>query len=514
MLQNRILFGTSLMVLVSFGSALYDEPYRPQLHFSPPSGWMNDPNGLIYHDGVFHLFCQYNPAAPLHGNIHWFHAISSDLIHWRNLGIALAPREGNLIFSGGAIIDHDNVTGLQTKNDKKTLILVFTAHNIVEEKQWLAYSNDGPEYEHFQYYNHNPIIPNPNPKTYKDFRDPSVFKYEDHFVMVLAAYDHVMIYNSPDLLEWKLVSEFGIDEGSHIGTWECPSLFPINVTIDGVEIEKYVLIISLTDNAIPSMQYYIGSFDGQHFTNENSKETELWLDYGPDSYAGITYNQLPDGRRTFISWLFRWEYATHMNFSIWNGQAGIARKLMLNMIGDRIQLSSLPVREFKSLRIKQLANKQRSIPIEDKLSFEFSKNGAKGRKLLLDLEMIFDLTNLKGDDQFDIVFFDTNDNLNISFNGNEFTLDRSNAGKTDFPNFGRLWKAPRFVKSPELKLRIIIDQSSIEFFADDGLTVMIAFFISDEDIASKMAIHVHSSSVTSMVYLKKLNAYQLKSIWN
>lgn len=281
-----------------------------------------------------------------------------------------------------------------------------------------------------------------------------------------------------------------------------------------IEIEKYVLIVSLTDNAIPSMQYYIGSFDGQNFTNDNSKETELWLDYGPDSYAGITYNQLPDGRRTFISWLFRWEYAANMNFSVWNGQAGIARKLMLNIIGDQIQLSSSPVCEFESLRIKQIASRK-CIPINDKVSrIEFSKNGAEGRKLLMDFEMIFDLTNLKGDDQLEIVFFDTNDSLIIALKANQFTLDRSNAGRTDFPNFGRLWKAPRFVKSPELKLRIIIDRSSIEFFADDGLTVMIAFFVSEEDIASKMAIHVRSSSMNSMVYLKKFSAYQMKSIWN
>lgn len=156
-------------------------------------------------------------------------------MHWQNLGIALAPTNGNLIFSGGAIIDHGNVTGLQAQNDKKTLLLVFTAHDIStsEEKQWLAYSNAPPKYQHFEIYKNNPIIPNPNPNTQKDFRDPNVFKYKDLFVVVLAAHDRIMIYNSPDLLKWTLMSEFGTNEGSHIGVWECPSLFPINVRING-----------------------------------------------------------------------------------------------------------------------------------------------------------------------------------------------------------------------------------------------------------------------------------------
>lgn len=284
--------------------------------------------------------------------------------------------------------------------------------------------------------------------------------------------------------------------------------------IYSVNIEKYVLIVSLTNLAIPSTQYYVGSFDGETFTNDNSKDTELWLDYGPDNYAGIVYNQLPDGRRIFISWNNRWEYAMNLNFTNWNGQAGIARELMLNMIdNNRIRLSSLPVREFNSLRIKQIASNH-SIPNVQDIVFEFSEGSSEGRKLLVDIEMIFDLTNLKSDDQFNIVFFDINDNLTISLKSNEFTLDRSNSGKTNFPNFGRLWKASRLTDSSELKLRIIIDRSSIEFFADDGLTVMTALFYSDEDIASKMAIQIHSNSADSKVHLKELKAYQMKSIWN
>lgn len=169
------------------------------------------------------------------GPISWGHSISSDLVHWKTLPQAIPPTDGNSIFSGSAIIDNDNITGLRINDNIKSLIAVFTAHDLStnEEKQWLAYSNDGPEYEKFQFYENNPIIPNPNPKKQNDFRDPSVFKYKDRFVIILAAHNHVKIYNSLDLLKWKPVSEFGLNDGSHAGTWECPSLFPIKVTIDG-----------------------------------------------------------------------------------------------------------------------------------------------------------------------------------------------------------------------------------------------------------------------------------------
>nr|QIX12407.1 MDL4 [Mayetiola destructor] len=465
MVKNNILPVVFLIVLSSFSSALYDEPYRPQFHFSPPSGWMNDPNGLVYYDGLFHLFYQHNPVAPIHDNIHWGHAVSPDMVHWKNLAVAIAPYGKELIYSGSSIIDHNNVTGLQFDDHIQPLIAIFTAYNndTGEQKQWLAYSNEGPEYEHFQYYNYNPIIPNPNPSVQKDFRDPAVFQFNNHYVQVVAAHDHIMIYNSLDLLEWKLVSEFGMDQGSHIGTWECPSLFPINVTINGLDVEKWVLIVGLTDFAIPTTQYYIGSFDGQTFINENSEETVLWLEYGPDSFAGITYNQLADGRRPFISWMNRWQYSKSFNFTAWNGQMGLARELKLTKIGNEIRLSSLPVREVQTLRINPV--RRQNVTITNAFVFNIVEHDDEQSQHQVDVEMTLDVTNLKAGDSFNIVFFDKKDSIKISFKANAFILDRSNAGRTDFPNFGLLWKAPRFIKSCELKLRIVVDRSSIEFFA-------------------------------------------------
>lgn len=281
--------------------------------------------------------------------------------------------------------------------------------------------------------------------------------------------------------------------------------------IHRVEVEKMVLIMGLTGLALPTTQYFIGSFDGKKFTNENSPETILWLDYGPDSYAGITYNQLPDGRRVFISWMNRWEYAQQLDFNVWNGQMGLMRELKLKQVAGQTRLSSLPVREIETLRT-YLVRKENVTISGGRFVSKIRPDGKT--KHTVDMEITLDLTNLKKGDTIEFVFFDKNDNLTISLKENKFFLDRSNAGTTDFPNFAGPWKAPRFINSAVLKLRIVIDQSSIEFFADDGLTVMAALFFSDEDIASKMAIDVHASATNSTVYLNELKVYQMKSIWN
>lgn len=169
--------------------------------------------------------------------MHWGHAISGDMIHWKNLEHALVPSKEYAFFSGSTIIDDHNITGFQAYADKKPLVAIFTAHNRSsdEEEQWLAYSNDGPGYEHFEFYENNPVIAKLNSEQSKplNFRDPSIYQWEDYYVLFIAQDNRSMIYNSPDMKKWELVSEFGEYEGSHVGIWECPSLFPLNVTIDG-----------------------------------------------------------------------------------------------------------------------------------------------------------------------------------------------------------------------------------------------------------------------------------------
>lgn len=297
------------------------------------------------------------------------------------------------------------------------------------------------------------------------------------------------------------------------------------------QVEKYVLLITIPDYKQPSLQYFIGSYDGKKFNNENSKETILWLEHGPDSFAGITYNQLPDGRRIFISWMNRWAYAAKMTFNVWNGQMSIPRELKLIQLGNQIRLTSLPVREMKSLRIHH--SRKQNIKISNVYNYKITDSGKK--KHLADIEMTLDLKKLEAGDAFDIVFSGKNDSLKISLKNNEFILDRTRAGKTDIPcfkdsgkgnfdnsddetvvnhyTFEQLWKAPRLSNSSNLKLRIIIDTDAIEMFADDGLTCMSALFFSKDGIASKMTIQVHSSAEKSHIHLTELNVYEMKSIW-
>lgn len=260
------------------------------------------------------------------------------------------------------------------------------------------------------------------------------------------------------------------------------------------------------------MQYFIGSFDGMTFANENSKETELWIDYGPDSYAGITYNLLPDKRRIFISWMNRWEYATSLNFSVWNGQMGIARELkLIAPTQNQFFLTSLPVRELKSLRVKRIQHiRNSSIESNRPLKMESLTRG--NERHLLDIEMTVDLVQFRTNDTLGIEFTNRKEKLSVFFTGQEFVLDRTHAGRKDFnPKYGLVWKAPRLLNTRHLKLRIIIDRSSIEVYADDGLSVMAGLYYSDEDLASTINIFVKEQSV---VNLNEFNVYQLKSIWN
>lgn len=273
------------------------------------------------------------------------------------------------------------------------------------------------------------------------------------------------------------------------------------------EIEKWILIISVG----PNMQYFVGSFDGKTFTNDNPKETELWIDHGPDSYAGITYNLLPDKRRIFISWMNRWEYAVSLNFSTWNGQMGLPRELkLIENPKNRFLLSSMPVREIESLRVKQVHN-IRNVSIGPNSILKIGSLSGNSERRLLDIELTVDLAHFQTNDTLGIEFTDVKQKLSVSFTGKEFILDRTHAGRKDFnPNYGLVWNAPRLITTPHLKLRIIIDRSSIELYADGGLSVLSGLFYSDEDLASNINIFVEGRSTVNLLELK---VHQLKSIW-
>ncbi|MGB5647909.1 MAG: glycoside hydrolase family 32 protein, partial [Muriicola sp.] len=264
---------------------LYQEPFRPQYHFSPPEKWMNDPNGLLYNQGIYHLFYQYYPDDIVWGPMHWGHATSTDMLHWENKPIALYPDENGLIFSGSAVLDVDNTSGLGT-SENPPIVAIFTYHDMEKEKagridfqtQGVAYSLDNGE--SFSMYEGNPVLLNTE---FRDFRDPKVFWDEktEQWIMTLVAGDHLRLYRSDNLLEWAYMSRFGEKQGAHGGVWECPDLFELQV--EGTEERKWVLLISINPgapNGGSGTQYFIGDFDGISFSSDQKEEK--WLDWGTD----------------------------------------------------------------------------------------------------------------------------------------------------------------------------------------------------------------------------------------
>ena len=287
------------------------EQHRPNFHFTPPSKWMNDPNGMVYYEGEYHLFYQYYPDGIVWGPMHWGHAVSKDMLSWEHLPIAIYPDSLGLIFSGSAVVDWKNTSGFG-QNGKPALVAIFTQHDMAGEKagrndfqyQSIAYSND--KGRTWTKYKGNPVIPNTN--KIKDFRDPKMFWDEAHnqWTMVFAAQNHIKIWASKDLKNWTHQSDFGKEYGTHAGVWECPDLFPIQV--ENTNEQKWLLLQSLnpgSPNGGSGTQYFVGDFDGKTFTlatdfaKNVSNSQAVWLDWGRDNYAGVTWSDIPkeDGRR-------------------------------------------------------------------------------------------------------------------------------------------------------------------------------------------------------------------------
>jgi beta-fructofuranosidase/levanase/fructan beta-fructosidase len=258
----------------------FTEKHRPQYHFTPPSQWMNDPNGMVYYEGEYHLFYQYYPDSNVWGPMHWGHAISKDMISWEHLPIALYPDDLGYIFSGSAVVDWKNTSGLGTE-ENPPLIAIFTYHDpkgwesgaIDFQTQGMAFSLD--KGRTWTKYENNPVLPNPG---IADFRDPKVTWHEpsQKWIMTLAVWDHVSFYSSPNLIDWEKESDFGLEWGSHAGVWECPDLFEMRV--EGSEEKRWVLLVSINPGGPQggsATQYFIGDFDGTFFTLDSSFINDL-----------------------------------------------------------------------------------------------------------------------------------------------------------------------------------------------------------------------------------------------
>jgi fructan beta-fructosidase len=496
-----------LFVLVSFKSVAqsdtipYHEPYRPQVHFSPAAHWMNDPNGMVYYNGIYHLFFQYYPGGTTWGPMHWGHAESSDMIHWKQLPTALYPDSLGYIFSGSAVVDSNNTSGFG-KNGKIPLVAIFTSHDPKGERagrndfqnESLAYSLDNGTT--WTKYSGNPVLKNPG---IRDFRDPKVMWYaaEHKWIMTLATQDHTTFYSSPDLKTWSKESEFGKQLGAHGGVWECPDL--ISLQLNG---KKYwVLIVNVNPggpNSGSATQYFVGQFNGKTFTPIDNEIK--WVDYGPDEYAGITWGNT-GSRKIFLGWMSNWEYSGQVPTVKWRNAMTLPRDLKLKEVNGKILLASKPISELRSVYGKSYSfaniNLSKPVTLSDKV-------GAIAGQYMLRLS----INQLKS---YQIRLSNQqNEELLIGYDSQkkQYYIDRTKSGKVDFnKDFPGRFVAPRFVNSSTSDITIVVDNSSVELFADDGLTVMSSVFFPNEPY------HKLTLSSSENATINSLRLVNLKAIW-
>jgi fructan beta-fructosidase len=463
---------------------LYGEPNRPQYHFTPKKNWMNDPNGLVFFDGEYHLFYQYNPQGDTSGHLAWGHAIADDLLHWRELPVALTEDAGVMIYSGSAVIDAKNTSGFGQPG-RPAMIVIYAGHGLGKETQNIAYSVDkGRTWTKFA---GNPVID----ENLKEFRDPKVFWHEPsaQWVMVVAVSDQrkVRFYGSKDLKAWKQLGDFG-GAGELRGVWECPDLFQLPADSGG---KKWVLVVNVSGISPaggPGCQYFIGDFDGRSFQNDNPKNVVLWADHGSDFYAASSWSDIPpaDGRRIWIAWMADPRYAYAQPTHPWRSAQSIPRELSLQKTPGGLRLAQTPVRELETLRGERIKEN------------EFTDAGQM-------LEIVATMPA------------DVDSSVTVCGNGEHGTVIGYDAKKREmFVDRGKSSVGPVFHKdfSPrqavpltagtdgKIRLHIFVDQSSVEVFGNDGVAVM-----TDCIFPSAQSRRLSSSGPVS------LEVWKMKSIW-
>ncbi len=485
------------------------DQYQPEYHFYPKEGFMNDPNGLIYYEGEYHLFYQYLSLK------HWGHAVSTDLVHWQDLPVAIKPDTLWEIWSGSVVVDWQNTSGFFPEGSG--LVAIFTHQNPQQKSplgpqiQSIAYSHD--KGRTWTMYENNPVIPNSG---VNDFRDPHVFWHakSNAWVMVVTFNgDRVQIYRSPDLKKWTLASEFGVGQGDHNGYWECPNLFELS--IDNSEETRWVFTISLGHwnkifHQLPEMQYFIGSFDGYRFTNENTSETVLWSDYGKDHYAAISWNEMPAGdkRRVWIGWLHNWRYTNKVPQKGWEGMMTIPRTVELKRLAEGIRMVQRPVVELEQLRtsiyrstepLMIAKNQVIDLPVqgdalEIKATFHIKTSEIPGEFGLQIRKGKVDTTN---EEQYTLVGYDTA--------AHAVFVDRTKSGNSSFDDqFVGRHAAKIMQKDDLLQLHIFVDRCSIEFFANHG-EISITDLIFPDSKSQGLALYVKNVEVD----LLSLEIYRL-----
>lgn len=431
------------------------EKYRPLYHFSPSYGWMNDPNGMVYKDGQYHLFYQHNPYGSTWGNMHWGHAVSKDLVRWEHLPEAIAPDALGTIFSGSCVVDTANTAGF----GKNAIVAIYTSAG-ERQSQSIAYSLDNGMT--FKKYKHNPVVTS----TVRDFRDPKVFWHAatSKWILILAAGQEMQIYSSLNLKQWEFESSFGQGQGAHGGVWECPDL--IQLPVKGTELKKWVLICNLNPGGPfggSATQYFVGEFDGHTFVNDSPGNVTKWMDWGKDHYAAVTWSNAPQGRHIAIAWMSNWEYANNVPTSQFRSSNSVPRELGLYTRNGEIYLSSVPVKEVEALRAK----------LQKKKSFKVDRAYNLGQLFPAPCdayEILLTIRN-RGAEILGFQLFNTRgDEMDFCYNlvEKKFTADRSKSGATGFSKeFPAVTAAPVEVKDT-YTLRLLVDKASIEAFAGEG----------------------------------------------
>lgn len=459
-------------------SPSYNEKYRPQIHFTPAKNWINDPNGLVYADGVYHMFYQYNPRGNDWGNMSWGHAKSKDLLHWEEQPVALIEDHLGAIFSGSAVVDKDNTAGF----GKDAIVALYTSAG-ASQQQSIAYSTDGGVT--FTTYEGNPVIPN----TVKpDFRDPKVFWHEESesWIMVLAlgwSYG-VEILSSKDLKKWVSHSVFTVAAPScRNGQWECPDL--LRYECDGEE--KWVMIVSVNPGGPVSgsgTMYFVGSFDGKKFVADDMSYP-LWLDYGTDNYAGVTWSNT-SGRTVYVGWMNNWLYAGNVPASPWRSAMTLPREIDLKKIDGQYMLTSNVVREIEGIAGEWEA-------VEDGMFGErmFGVRDSYQLRLTMDMtkESTYLLSNTKGE------------YLEFSVNPGTRKITAKRTGTTGLTSFSSSFslttlKMPVPGDDATVELDIFVDRSSVEMILSDGSSAM-TMLVFPQEIYS--GIHCTGADVVGKV---------------
>ncbi|MCI0575753.1 MAG: glycoside hydrolase family 32 protein [Chloroflexi bacterium] len=476
-----------------------NQPYRPQYHVTPPGKWVNDPNGLVFYDGEYHLFFQHNPQATVWGPMHWGHAVSTDLVNWTHLPIALYPDEIGTIFSGSAVIDWQNTAGF----GEEAMVAIFTHDTRGRQMQSIAFSTD--KGRTWMKYEGNPVLEPPN--NIRNFRDPKVFWYETgegngHWVMAVSAGNIVLFFTSPDLKNWESSGGFGLTYGATCGVWETPDLFELPV--DGGPETRWVLAVAIGDCAPAGgsgVQYFIGSFDGQAFTSENDKETILWADFGADFYAPQSWSDVPAGRRLWLAWMNNWSYAQDIPTSTWRGAFTIPRELALTMTPEGIRLAQRPIAELEQLRDEHDEWRNEVVTAGSTLLDEVT-----GETLEIIAE--FQIESLEDADRFGLrvrVGEDEYTTIGYALKDRTLFVDRMRSGRVDFnSNFPGIHTAVMPAIEGIIRLHIFVDRSSVEVFGNDGQVVFTEqIFPADDSLGLELFVD------GGQVQLNALDIYQL-----